>query len=194
MAQRGQQTNSEGTGASKKNNSVQKQSQTRRNSSPKNKISGNQDQSKRRNPENQGKDIDKNNDTWPNKKTKRHRPHKTNQIGNRTDQLARKNTMESVKKKLMLQFGFVANPSHSNHHNDSNVLANTPTWYFFSRPSHLAFHDFTKNMNNKKPTLTARPGTRIHPNTNPNKLLDMNMIEIVQPSLQICTPSIPFRW
>ena len=50
----------------------------------------------------------------------------------------------------MIQFGFVANPSHSNHHNASNVLADTPTWYYFSRPSHLAFHDFTKK------TLTTK--------------------------------------
>ena len=65
MAQRGRQPNTEGTGALKKNISVQKQSQTRRNNSPKNKVSGNLDQPKRRNPENQGKAVDKNSDTWP---------------------------------------------------------------------------------------------------------------------------------
>ena len=51
----------------------------------------------------------------------------------------------------MLQFGFVANPSYSNHHNASNVLADTPTWYYFSRSSHLAFHDCTKKHKPQKP-------------------------------------------
>ena len=50
----------------------------------------------------------------------------------------------------MAQFGFVANPSHSSRHNASTVLANTPTWYYFSRPSHLAFHDFTKKVKPQK--------------------------------------------
>ena len=50
----------------------------------------------------------------------------------------------------MVQFGFVANPSHSSRHNSSTVLANTPTWYYFSRPSHLAFHDFTKKVKPQK--------------------------------------------
>ena len=83
-------------------------------------------------------------------KTKCHPPYKANQIGDRTNQLARKNTTESVKKKLRLQFGFVANPSHSSHHNASNALADTPTWYYFSRPSRLAFHDFTKKHKPQK--------------------------------------------
>ena len=54
----------------------------------------------------------------------------------------------------MLQFGFVADPSHSSHHNASNVLANTPTWYYSSRPSHLAFHDFTKKYKPQKILLS----------------------------------------
>ena len=76
----------------------------------------------------------------------------TKQIDSETAQInwQETNTTESVKKKLMLQFGFVANPSHSSHHNASNVLANTPTWYYFSRPSHLAFHDFTKKHKPQK--------------------------------------------
>ena len=46
MAQRGRQSNNEGTGASKKNKSVQKQSQNQRNNSLINKVSGNQKQPK----------------------------------------------------------------------------------------------------------------------------------------------------
>ena len=42
------------------------------------------------------------------------------------------------------QFGFVADPQKKLLHNASSTLANTPTWYCFSRPSHLAFHDFTQ--------------------------------------------------
>ena len=55
-----------------------------------------------------------------------------------------KTAMESTKKKLMLQFGFVADPTLTTQHNTSNTLAATPTWYYFSRPSNLTFHDFTK--------------------------------------------------
>ena len=76
----------------------------------------------------------------------------TEQIDSETEQIhwQETNTTESVKKKLMVQFGFVANPSHSSRHNSSTVLANTPTWYYFSRPSHLAFHDFTKKVKPQK--------------------------------------------
>ena len=70
MAQRGRQSNNKGTGTSKKNKSVQKQSQNRRNGSPKNKVSGNQDQPKRRNSKNQGKATEKNSDTWQNNENK----------------------------------------------------------------------------------------------------------------------------
>ena len=58
MAQRGQQSNNEGTGPLKKNKSVQKQSKNRRNNSRKNKVSGNQDQPNRRNSKNQGKAVE----------------------------------------------------------------------------------------------------------------------------------------
>ena len=76
----------------------------------------------------------------------------TKQIDSEAEQIhwQETNTTESVKKKLMVQFGFVANPSHSSRHNSSTVLANTPTWYYFSRPSHLAFHDFTKKVKPQK--------------------------------------------
>ena len=44
----------------------------------------------------------------------------------------KKNTTESIKKNLILQFGFVADPTLSTRHNASNTLATTPTWYYFS--------------------------------------------------------------
>ena len=52
--------------------------------------------------------------------------------------------MEATTKKLISQFGFAAEPTLSTRHNASITLATTPTWYYFSRPSNLAFHDFTK--------------------------------------------------
>ena len=50
----------------------------------------------------------------------------------------------TIEIKLKQQFGFVADPKKTLLHNASSALANTPTWYYFSRPSHLAFHDFTQ--------------------------------------------------
>ena len=159
MAPRGRQSNNKGIGALKKNKSIQKQSQIRRNNSPKNKVSGNQEQPKRRNSENQGKAVEKKTIHGQTTKTKRHPPYKTNQIGDRTIQLTRKKHNRVSQEKLRLQFGFVANPSHSSHHNASNAVADTPTWYYFSRPCHLALHDVTKTQTTKKPTLTAGSGT-----------------------------------
>ena len=47
--------------------------------------------------------------------------------------------------KLKQQFGFVADPNKTLLHNASSTLAHTPTWYYFSHPSHLGFHDFTRS-------------------------------------------------
>ena len=51
---------------------------------------------------------------------------------------------DATTKKLIAQFGFAADPTLSIRHNASTTLATVPTWYYFSRPSNLAFHDFTK--------------------------------------------------
>ena len=64
--------------------------------------------------------------------------------------LAGKNGMESTTKKLILQFGFAADPTLSTCHNASITLAPTPTWYYFSRPSNHAFHDFMKKHKPEK--------------------------------------------
>ena len=58
-----------------------------------------------------------------------------------------------VRDKLKQQFGFVADPNKTLLHNASSTLAHTPTWYYFSRPSHLAFHDFTRS---KQPAKNLR--------------------------------------
>lgn len=43
----------------------------------------------------------------------------------------------------MRQYGFVADANKTNRHNAYERLANLPTWFYHSRPSHSAFHDFT---------------------------------------------------
>ena len=50
----------------------------------------------------------------------------------------------AITNKIKQQFGFIADPNKTLLHNASSALANTPTWYYFSRSSHLAFHDFTQ--------------------------------------------------
>ena len=59
----------------------------------------------------------------------------------------------TVHNKLKQQFGFVADPNKTLLHNASTTLAHTPTWYYFSRPSHLVFHDFTRS---KQPAKNLR--------------------------------------
>ena len=51
----------------------------------------------------------------------------------------------TIAKKSKQQFGFTADPNKTLLHNASSALAFTPTWYYSSRPSQLAFHNFTQN-------------------------------------------------
>ena len=70
----------------------------------------------------------------PGQKRKQNTISLTKQIKSETMQCSwqEKATMESIKKKLILQFGFAADPTLSTCHNASNILATTPTWYYFS--------------------------------------------------------------
>ena len=52
----------------------------------------------------------------------------------------------AVLKQLKSQYGFVADPTKTIRHNASIQLATMPCWYYFSRPSHLAYHDFTRTI------------------------------------------------
>ena len=61
--------------------------------------------------------------------------------------------MTTVTNKVKQQFGFVADPNKTLLQNASSTLAHTLTWYYFSRPSHLAFHDFTQR---KQPAKNLR--------------------------------------
>ena len=56
----------------------------------------------------------------------------------------------AIANKTKQQFGFTADPKKTLLHNATSALANTPTWYYFSRPSHLAFHDFTQQKHSAK--------------------------------------------
>ena len=68
-------------------------------------------------------------------------------------QLRSEQVTTTIENKLKQQFGFVADPKKTLLHSASSTLANTPTWYYFSRPSHLAFHDFTQQ---KQPPKNLR--------------------------------------
>ena len=59
----------------------------------------------------------------------------------------------SITNIIKQQFGFVADPKKTLLHNASCTLATTPSWYYFARPSHLAFHDFTQQ---KQPAKNLR--------------------------------------
>ena len=59
----------------------------------------------------------------------------------------------------------------SKRHNASITLAKMPTWYYFSRPSNMAFHDFTK---------------RHKPQKNLRSLLGLCLKFIPTPSLTNC--------
>ena len=61
-----------------------------------------------------------------------------------------KTAKEATAKKLIAQFGFVGDPTISKRHNASITLPKMPTWYYFSRPSKMAFHDFTKRHKPQK--------------------------------------------
>ena len=61
-----------------------------------------------------------------------------------------KTAKEATAKKLIAQFGFAGDPTLSTRHNTSVTLAKMPTWYYFSRPFNMAFHDFTKRHKTQK--------------------------------------------
>jgi hypothetical protein len=54
--------------------------------------------------------------------------------------------IRSIRHKIMVTYGFVANPNFTSQHNACLQLARMPCWYYFSRPSNLAFHDLTTSI------------------------------------------------
>ena len=90
--------------------------------------------------------------TIPSKKYKQTSVAVTKQINSESAQLfwQEKTTKEATATKLIAQFGFVGDPTISERHTASITLAKMPTWYYFSQPSNMAFHDFTKRHKPKK--------------------------------------------
>ena len=118
-----------------------KQQRTRSKSAPVN----NSGAKNRRNSESPGQAAEKNSDS----KLKKHKQTSitvTKQIKSESVQLLwqEKTAKEATAKKLIAQFGFAGDPTLPTRHNASITLAKMPTWYYFSRTSNMAFHDFTK--------------------------------------------------
>ena len=70
------------------------------------------------------------------------------QITAETQQLTlrQEQAKSKVLQQLKYQYGFVADPTKTTRHNASIQLAAMPCWYYNSRPSHLAYHDFTRTI------------------------------------------------
>ena len=83
-----------------------------------------------------------------------HHNHAANQIRNHATRHPRKNNRKNTPKAANRKFGFCTNPNFSTHHNSTNALSKMPTWYYFSHPSNLAFHDFTKKHKPQKELLS----------------------------------------
>ena len=58
--------------------------------------------------------------------------------------------MSSVRRSIFKAYGFIADPTKPTKFNACEQLKHTPTWYYFSRPNNLAFHDFTKSTSPPK--------------------------------------------
>ena len=80
-------------------------------------------------------------------------PQKTRKRGAKEAPQTKRQAATTVWNKITQLFGFVADPTKTLLHNASSTLAHTPTWYYFSRPSHLAFHDFIQS---KQPANNLR--------------------------------------
>jgi hypothetical protein len=49
-------------------------------------------------------------------------------------------------RKTELAYGFCSNPSKSTHHNAFLHFLSMPTWFYFNRPTNLAFHNLTSTL------------------------------------------------
>ena len=61
--------------------------------------------------------------------------------------------IEAVEEKIKLTYDFATNPTKTRRHNTMICLADMPPWYYFNKPSHMAFHDLTTT---DKPTCNLR--------------------------------------
>ena len=172
MPKRGRSPNHEEPGTSKKNKSNQKNAprpqRSRSKSTPAN-NSGGKNRRNHESPEQAGEKKQR----FQAKRYKQTSVAVTKQINSESAQLfwQEKTTKEATATKLIAQFGFVGDPTISKRHNASITLATMPTWYYFSRPSNMAFHDFTK---------------RHKPQKNLRSLLGLGLKFIPTPSLTNC--------
>jgi hypothetical protein len=54
--------------------------------------------------------------------------------------------LQSVEQRTRDTFGFVADMTKSRRHNAATYLATMHPWAYFSRPSHVAFHDLSTGL------------------------------------------------
>ena len=172
IPKRGHSPNQEEPNASKKNKSNQRNTPKQQRSRSKSTPANNSGAKNRRNHESPGQAAEKNSDSKQ-KKYKQTSIAVTKQIISESTQLLwqEKTAKEATAKKLIAQFGFVSDPTLSRGHNASIALAKMPAWYYFSRPSNMAFHDFTK---------------RHKPQKNLRSLLGLGLEFIPTPSLTNC--------
>jgi hypothetical protein len=57
-----------------------------------------------------------------------------------------KQQQHSIHSTVLEAYGFVGDIEKSRRHNACNHLATMPHWYYFNRPTHLSFHDFTTTI------------------------------------------------
>ena len=163
MLQRGQPPNNDGSGASKKNKSNKRQAPNQPSTRPKSATANNPGRQNQRISESPCQVAETNRGSRLKMKANQCHPCKTNPHGIHTIPLARKIAKNATTKKLIAQFGFASDPTLSTRHNASITLATMPTWYYFSRPSNLAFHDFTKNHKPEKNLFISWSRSKLHP-------------------------------
>ena len=151
MPKRGRSPNHEEPGASKKNKSNQKNAPKPQRSRSKSIPANNSGAKNRRNHESPERAGEKK-QRFQAKRYKQTSVAVTKQINSESAQLfwQEKTTKEATATKLIAQFGFVGDPTISKRHNASITLATMPNWYYFSRPSNMAFHDFAKRHKPQK--------------------------------------------
>ena len=150
MTKRGRSPNHEEPGASNKNKSTQKNAKTTTESLKKHSRQHlwSQKQTKSRKPRTSRRKKQR----FQAKRYKQPSVAVTKQINLESAQLfwKEKTFKEATATKLIARFGFVGDPTISKRHNASITLATMPTWYYFSRPSNMAFHNFTKRHKPQK--------------------------------------------
>ena len=53
---------------------------------------------------------------------------------------------QKIHQQIINSYGFIANPTLTTAHNTYTYLCQMKCWYYFDRPTHLAFHDLTTHI------------------------------------------------